>query len=52
MGDDYELRDTIDNKVLPLLLEYFMNDYDEVKKILSAANLEVEGWPMQLVKND
>ncbi|MBF4983913.1 AAA family ATPase [Nonlabens mediterrranea] len=52
MGDDYELKDTIDNKVLPLLLEYFMNDYDEVKRILAAANLKVDGWPMQLVEND
>jgi 5-methylcytosine-specific restriction protein B len=52
MGDDYELKDTIDNKVLPLLLEYFMNDYDEVKKILAAANLTVDGWPLQLVEND
>ncbi|GAL74309.1 AAA_5 ATPase [Nonlabens ulvanivorans] len=52
MGDDYELKDSINNKVLPLLLEYFMNDYDEVKKICAAANLNVDGWPMQLVEND
>jgi glucosamine 6-phosphate synthetase-like amidotransferase/phosphosugar isomerase protein len=52
MGEDYELKSTIDNKVVPLLLEYFMNDYEEVTKILGAANLKVEGWPLQLAEDD
>lgn len=51
MGDDYELKNTIDNKVIPLLLEYFMNDCDEVKKILQAAELDIDGWPMTLKLN-
>jgi hypothetical protein len=52
MGDDYNLKHTIDNKVIPLLLEYFMNDDKEVKQILGAAQLVVEGWPMQYIPND
>ncbi|MCX7549021.1 AAA family ATPase [Xanthomarina sp. F1114] len=52
MGEDYDLKNTIDNKVIPLLLEYFMNDFEEVKKILSAANIFVDGWPMQYLTND
>lgn len=52
MGEDYNLKNTIDNKVIPLLLEYFMNDFDEVKKILSVSKLELEGWPMKLKLND
>ena len=48
MGEDYDFKNTIDKKVVPLLLEYFMNDYNEVKAILKAAELEVEGWPLQL----
>ena len=52
MGEDYNLKNTIDTKVIPLLLEYFMNDFEEVKKILQAAGLVIDGWPMQLVKND
>jgi len=51
MGEEYELENTINNKVIPLLLEYFMNDTDEVKKILNVANLSVDGWPMKLVSN-
>jgi hypothetical protein len=52
MGEDYNLKNTIDTKVIPLLLEYFMNDFEEVKKMLQAAGLVIDGWPMQLVKND
>ncbi|WP_308992757.1 AAA family ATPase [Mariniflexile litorale] len=52
MGEDYNLKNTIDNKVIPLLLEYFMNDFEEVKKILSVSKLELVGWPMKLKLND
>lgn len=52
MGADYNLKNTIDTKVIPLLLEYFMNDFEEVKKILQAVGLVIDGWPMKLVKND
>ena len=52
MGDDYNLENTINNKVIPLLLEYFMNDEKEVQSILNSAGVKVEGWPMKFVSND
>jgi 5-methylcytosine-specific restriction endonuclease McrBC GTP-binding regulatory subunit McrB len=52
MGEDYDLKNTIETKVIPLLLEYFMNDFEEVKKILKAAEINVDGWPMKLITND
>jgi len=52
MGEDYDLKNTINNKVIPLLLEYFMNDFEEVKKILGAANIKVDSWPLQYIAND
>jgi 5-methylcytosine-specific restriction protein B len=48
MGDNYTLEKTINNKVIPLLLEYFMNDVKEVTTILKAADIEVMGWPMKM----
>lgn len=48
MGEEYTLEKTINNKVIPLLLEYFMNDEKEVATILKAAEIEVLGWPMQM----
>lgn len=49
MGKDFKLDTTINNKVIPLLLEYFMNDEEEVIKILKEAGLEVGGWPLKLI---
>ncbi|MFY8097921.1 MAG: McrB family protein [Flavobacterium sp.] len=48
MGENYSLEKTINNKVIPLLLEYFMNDEKEVATILKSADIEVTGWPMQM----
>lgn len=48
MGETYTLEKTINSKVIPLLLEYFMNDEKEVATILKAADIEVTGWPMQM----
>lgn len=48
MGDDYSREKTINNKVLPLLLEYFMNDEKEVVTILKSAGIEMEGWPLKM----
>ena len=48
MGDNYTLEKTINNKVIPLLLEYFMNDVKEVTTILKAAEIEVVDWPMKM----
>jgi 5-methylcytosine-specific restriction protein B len=50
MNGDEDLLDRMNLKVIPLLLEYYMNDETEVKKILSSAGLEVdsESWPLRI----
>jgi 5-methylcytosine-specific restriction protein B len=50
MGSDYKRADRMNNKVIPLLLEYFMNDGDTVKDILKVAGLSVKTdmWPLQV----
>lgn len=48
MGDNYNQEKTINTKVIPLLLEYFMNEETEVKAILKAANIEIVGWPLKM----
>lgn len=50
MGDDYDLIKAMNLKVIPLLLEYFMNKEDEVKKILIGAGLKISDkvWPIQI----
>lgn len=50
MGDDYNLIDHMNKKVIPLLLEYFMNDDKEVKKILEGAKLTIDeqAWPLKI----
>lgn len=40
MGDDFNLKYTISNKVIPLLYEYFMNDTDSVKEVLKAGGFK------------
>ncbi len=56
MGDDNkDLVQRINKKVIPLLLEYYMNDGNEVKTILNSAGLKVENgsWPLVIIgKND
>ncbi len=44
------LIERMNNKVIPLLLEYFMNDAKEVKSILNHAGLEIENnsWPLRI----
>jgi 5-methylcytosine-specific restriction endonuclease McrBC GTP-binding regulatory subunit McrB len=49
MEDDYTLESTINNKVIPLLLEYFMNDEKEVTAILQAAKITIGGWPLKML---
>lgn len=47
MKDDLETR--MNDKVIPLLLEYFMNDVDTVKDILKQAGINFqEGWPLKI----
>lgn len=52
MGDSYSREKTINNKVIPLLLEYFMNDEKEVIAILNQANLKVGNWPLSLMSQN
>ena len=49
MGMDYTLENTINKKVIPLLLEYFMNDEKEVTTILQVAGIKIGGWPLKMI---
>lgn len=53
MTEDFNLNNCINNKVIPLLLEYFLNDENEVKNVLTHAGLEVQdkSWPLQIIGN-
>jgi len=50
MGENKDLIQRMNKKVIPLLLEYFMNDEKEVKGILYNAGLQVEenSWPIKI----
>jgi 5-methylcytosine-specific restriction protein B len=50
MDNPDNLVERMNHKVIPLLLEYYMNDEKEVKKILNDAGLEIiEGsWPIKI----
>lgn len=50
MGENKDLIQRMNKKVIPLLLEYFMNDGKEVKGILYNAGLQVEenSWPIKI----
>jgi hypothetical protein len=55
MGDNKDLVQRMNKKVIPLLLEYYMNDEKEVKGILNSAGLNIEenSWPLKISgKND
>lgn len=54
MGENNDLVTRMNKKVIPLLLEYYMNDEQEVKKILKTAGLRLkEGvWPLQIEGKD
>ena len=55
MGENKDLVQRMNKKVIPLLLEYYMNDGEEVKKILCSAGLQIEedSWPLRITgKND
>ena len=55
MGDQKDLVKRMNKKVIPLLLEYYMNDEKEVKGILQYAGLKIdeESWPIRITgKND
>jgi hypothetical protein len=55
MGENKDLVQRMNKKVIPLLLEYYMNDEKEVKGILNSAGLIIEenSWPLKISgKND
>lgn len=55
MGKNKDLVQRMNKKVIPLLLEYYMNDEKEVKRILNSAGLIIEenSWPLKISgKND
>ena len=55
MGENKDLVQRMNKKVIPLLLEYYMNDEKEVKGILNSAGLitEENSWPLKISgKND
>ena len=55
MGENRDLVQRMNKRVIPLLLEYYMNDEKEVKGILNSAGLIIEenSWPLKISgKND
>lgn len=52
-NDKYNLVERMNKKVIPLLLEYFMNDDKEVKEILKNAGLSVNDktWPLKIMES-
>lgn len=52
MGENSDLVERMNKKVIPLLLEYFMNDEKEVRGILSNAGLTIEenSWPLKITR--
>jgi len=54
MGENKDLIQRMNKKVIPLLLEYFMNDEKEVKTILKYAGLAIneDSWPLTIMGRD
>ncbi len=50
MDSSDNLIERMNQKVIPLLLEYYMNDEEEVKKILNEAGLDIieNSWPIRI----
>jgi 5-methylcytosine-specific restriction protein B len=50
MGENKDLVKRMNNKVIPLLLEYYMNDEKEVNGILQTAGLVIDedAWPIRI----
>jgi 5-methylcytosine-specific restriction enzyme B len=51
MGENKDLVQRMNKKVIPLLLEYYMNDEKEVKGILQSSGLIIEekSWPLRII---
>ncbi|MBY5959963.1 EVE domain-containing protein [Membranicola marinus] len=54
MGENKDLVKRMNNKVIPLLLEYYMNDQKEVEDILRSAGLVIKenSWPLKITGRD
>lgn len=50
MGNEFNLVSTMNNKVIPLLMEYFMNDEVTVTDLLKSAGFSIEkdSWPLKI----
>ncbi|MGM0746242.1 MAG: McrB family protein, partial [Bacteroidota bacterium] len=50
MKNHVTLKQRMNRRVIPLLLEYFMNDEKEVRDILTHAGLSIEedSWPLEI----
>lgn len=51
-NETFSFEDTINNKVIPLMLEYYMNAEGEVKKILKEAGVNIGNWPLEVLPHD
>jgi len=51
MRANSDLKTVMNQKVIPLLMEYFMNDSSEVKNILLSAGLKFDAndWPLKVI---
>lgn len=49
MDNNISLEKIINNKVIPLLLEYFMNSEEQVTEILASAGIAIGGWPLKII---
>lgn len=49
MDNNISLEKIINNKVIPLLLEYFMNSEEQVAEILASARIAIGGWPLKMI---
>jgi 5-methylcytosine-specific restriction enzyme B len=54
MGENRDLVQRMNKKVIPLLLEYYMNDEKEVKGILQSAGLIIDenSWPIRIISTN
>ena len=51
MGENSDLMTIMNQKVIPLLMEYFMNDSTEVEQVLKSAGLKIDtnSWPLKVI---
>lgn len=49
MDNSLSLEKIINNKVIPLLLEYFMNSEEQVTEIMTSAGVSIGGWPLKMI---